>query len=129
MMQNKCPVGARGYRRPSLADAWDWFRRVVLVLVQLPGRNRRRATITGTSPRASVSDTNVWQLAFLPSAEAYCEATPTNSMNQGDAPSHPSSARQTEERHELARLVEAAHVSDLGGDGHGDWEGPLRMVC
>ena len=40
-------------------------------LVQLSGRKRRNATITGTSPRASVSDTRVWQLAFLPRAEAY----------------------------------------------------------
>src|SRR6202035_5368650 len=31
----------------------------------------------GTSSRASVSDTTVWQLAVLPSAEAYCGATPT----------------------------------------------------
>src|SRR5882757_6987370 len=44
-------------------------------LVQLSGRKRRSVTITGTSPRASVSDTSVWQLAFLPRAEAYCEAT------------------------------------------------------
>src|SRR6266702_881564 len=29
-----------------------------------------------TSPRASVSDTSVWQLAVLPSAEAYCAPTP-----------------------------------------------------
>jgi hypothetical protein len=28
------------------------------------------------APRASVSDTRVWQLAVLPSAEAYCAATP-----------------------------------------------------
>jgi len=27
---------------------------------------------------ASVSDTRVWQLAVLPSAEAYCAATPTD---------------------------------------------------
>jgi hypothetical protein len=33
--------------------------------------------MTGTSPDASVSDTSVWQLAFLPSADAYCGATPT----------------------------------------------------
>src|SRR6202453_492108 len=45
--------------------------------VQLPGRNRRKPIITGTSSRASVSDTSVWQLAVLPSAEAYCGATPT----------------------------------------------------
>src|SRR3954462_10856523 len=32
--------------------------------------------MTGTSPRATVSDTRVWQLAVLPSAEAYCGATP-----------------------------------------------------
>ena len=31
----------------------------------------------GISFRASVSDTSVWQLAVLPSAEAYCGATPT----------------------------------------------------
>jgi hypothetical protein len=30
-----------------------------------------------TSPRASVSDTRVWQFAVLPSADAYCGATPT----------------------------------------------------
>src|SRR3979490_742393 len=45
-------------------------------LVQLSGRNSRSASMTGTSPRASVSDTRVWQLAVLPSAEAYCAATP-----------------------------------------------------
>src|SRR6202046_5568026 len=45
-------------------------------LTQLSGRKSRNATITGTSPRASVSDTRVWQLAVLPSAEAYCAATP-----------------------------------------------------
>src|SRR5262249_27595442 len=47
------------------------------LLVQLSGRNNRNASMTGTSPRASVSDTRVWQLAVLPSAEAYCAATPT----------------------------------------------------
>src|SRR6266481_6751782 len=47
------------------------------LLVQLSGRNNRNASMTGTSPRASVSDTSVWQLAVLPSAEAYCAATPT----------------------------------------------------
>ena len=31
-------------------------------LVQLSGRNNRNASTTGTSPRASVSDTRVWQL-------------------------------------------------------------------
>src|SRR5208337_1419387 len=47
------------------------------LLVQLSGRNNRSASMTGTSPRASVSDTNVWQLEVFPSAEAYCGATPT----------------------------------------------------
>ena len=47
------------------------------LLVQLSGRNSRNASMTGTSPRASVSDTRVWQFAVLPSAEAYCAATPT----------------------------------------------------
>src|SRR5262249_22298239 len=42
------------------------------LLVQLSGRNSRNASTTGTSPRESVSDTRVWQLAVLPSAEAYC---------------------------------------------------------
>jgi len=37
----------------------------------------RAMIITGTSPDASVVATSVWQLAFLPSAEAYCGATPT----------------------------------------------------
>src|ERR1700674_1501574 len=41
-------------------------------LVQLSGRNSRRAIMTGTSSRASVSDTRVWQFEVLPSAEAYC---------------------------------------------------------
>jgi hypothetical protein len=45
--------------------------------VQLSGRNKRRPTITGTSPDASVTETSVWQLAFLPSDDAYCGATPT----------------------------------------------------
>jgi hypothetical protein len=41
--------------------------------------NRRRMAGRArcTSPRASVSDTNVWQFAVLPTAEAYCAATPT----------------------------------------------------
>src|SRR5262249_40568130 len=47
------------------------------LLVQLSGRNNRNASTTGTSPRASVSDTRVWQFAVLPSADAYCGATPT----------------------------------------------------
>ena len=34
------------------------------LLVQLSGRKRRNAIIPGTSPRASVSDTSVWQLPF-----------------------------------------------------------------
>src|SRR5215471_19301597 len=34
----------------------------VVLLVQLSGRNNRNASMTGTSPRASVSDTRVWQL-------------------------------------------------------------------
>ena len=46
-------------------------------LVQLSGRNRRKPTGTGTSFRASVTDTSVWQFALLPSIEAYCGATPT----------------------------------------------------
>ena len=40
---------------------------------QLSGRKRRNATITGTSPRASVKDTSVWQFAVLPRADAYCD--------------------------------------------------------
>lgn len=48
--------------------------------VQLSGRNRRRASGTGTSPEAKVSDTSVWQLAFLPNMEAYCGATPTEAV-------------------------------------------------
>src|SRR6188768_1679627 len=47
------------------------------IIVQFSGRKRRNATITGTSPRARVSDTSVWQLAVLPRADAYCAATPT----------------------------------------------------
>ncbi|MEY9442357.1 hypothetical protein ABIF14_009507 [Bradyrhizobium elkanii] len=46
------------------------FKRDAL-LVQLSGRKRRNATITGTSPRASVKDTSVWQFAVLPRADAY----------------------------------------------------------
>ena len=44
--------------------------------VQVSGRNSRRPT-TGTSPRARVSDTTLWQLAVLPNADAYCSPTPT----------------------------------------------------
>jgi hypothetical protein len=43
------------------------FNRCTL-LVQLSGRKRRNATITGTSPRASISDTSVWQLPFGPAS-------------------------------------------------------------
>src|SRR5262249_15980072 len=50
------------------------------LLIQLSGRNSRNASMTGTSPRASVSDTRVWQFAVLPSAEAYCGATPTECL-------------------------------------------------
>jgi len=46
-------------------------------LVQLSGRNRRKPTGTGTSSRASVTETSVWQFALFPSIEAYCGATPT----------------------------------------------------
>src|SRR5215471_1116926 len=46
-------------------------------LTQLSGRNSLSPTMIGTSPDARVSDTSVWQLAFLPSAEVYCGATPT----------------------------------------------------
>jgi hypothetical protein len=42
-----------------------------------PERNSRKPIITGTSRRASVSDTSVWQLDVLPSVEAYCGATRT----------------------------------------------------
>ena len=45
--------------------------------VQVSGRNSRRPTIIGTSPRASVSDSKVWQFEVLPKADAYCGATPT----------------------------------------------------
>src|SRR5262245_42330724 len=36
------------------------------LLVQLSGRNNRNPSMTGTSPRASVSDTRAWQLAVCP---------------------------------------------------------------
>jgi hypothetical protein len=49
-------------------------------LVQFSGRKSRKATITGTSPRASVSETSTWQFAFFPSAEAYCAPTPTECL-------------------------------------------------
>src|SRR5262245_13683247 len=44
-------------------------------LVELSGRNNRKASMIGTSPRPSVSYTSVWELAVLPSAEAYSVAT------------------------------------------------------
>ena len=46
-------------------------------LVELSGRNNRKASMIGTSPRPSVSYTSVWELAVLPSAEAYSVAIPT----------------------------------------------------
>ena len=51
--------------------------RPVASLVQLSVRNRRKPTITGPSRDARVIDTKIWQFAFLPSAEIYCGATPT----------------------------------------------------
>jgi hypothetical protein len=42
-----------------------------------PQLNSRKPIITGTSRRASVGDTSVWQLDVLPSVEAYCGATRT----------------------------------------------------
>ena len=48
--------------------------------VQASGRNSRSPTITGTSPRANVSDTRVCQFAFLPSAEANSGATLTEAF-------------------------------------------------
>src|ERR1700752_5041775 len=55
-----------GPRCAVLAGTPARFKRAGL-LVQLSGRKRRNATMTGTSPRESVSDTYVWQLAVLPS--------------------------------------------------------------
>jgi hypothetical protein len=49
-------------------------------LVQLSGRNSRKLSMSGTSPEASVTDTSVWQFAFLPSAVAYWGATPTEAL-------------------------------------------------
>ena len=48
---------------------------IVPVLITLLARDVPSATVTGTSPRASVSDTSV-----LPNAEAYCAATPTECL-------------------------------------------------
>ena len=47
------------------------------LFVQVSGRKSRRPTITGTSREAKVTETSDWQLDVLPSAEAYCGATPT----------------------------------------------------
>src|SRR5262245_31618387 len=41
------------------------------LLVQLSGRNSRNASMTGTSPRASVSDTSVWQLDCVRDARTH----------------------------------------------------------
>lgn len=49
-------------------------------LVPLSARISRRLSMSGTSPDASVTDTSVWQLAFLPNAEAYWGATPTDAL-------------------------------------------------
>jgi len=46
-------------------------------LVHSSGRKSRSPTITGTSRDANVTETRDWQLAVLPSDEAYCGATPT----------------------------------------------------
>ena len=48
--------------------------------VQQVGRNSRSPTGTGTSPRASVSETSTWQFAVLPSSPQYCGATPTEAV-------------------------------------------------
>src|SRR3954470_8456926 len=47
--------------------------------VQTDGRNSRSPTGSGTSPRASVSETSTWQFATLPNSPQYCRATPTES--------------------------------------------------
>src|SRR3954468_1622384 len=47
--------------------------------VQAAGKNSRSPTGSGTSPRASVSETRTWQFAVLPNAPQYCGATPTES--------------------------------------------------
>jgi len=44
------------------------------------GRNRRRPTQTGTSPRARVSETSAWQFARLPRSPQYWRCTPTESL-------------------------------------------------
>src|SRR3546814_1904416 len=65
-------------------------------LVQLSGRNSRKPSMIGTSRDASVTDTSVWQFAFLPSADAYCGATPTDAV--------PRSEEQTSELQSLMRI-------------------------
>ncbi|CAO4177892.1 hypothetical protein AFFFEF_03084 [Methylorubrum extorquens] len=45
---------------------------------QTSGRNSRKLICNGDLTAASVSETSVWQLAFLPSVVAYCVATATS---------------------------------------------------
>src|SRR6516162_175884 len=62
-------------------------------LVQLSGRNSRNVSMTGTSPRASVSDTRVWQLAVLRNTDwlgaflSYCSVI--NHQHRIAAPDQP----------------------------------------
>lgn len=73
------------------------------MLVQHAGRNRRNPTTTGTSRDAGVTVISVWQLAFLPRAEAYCGAPPA------DAISGANQARDMSRAKPSARLVPQRH--------------------
>src|SRR3546814_1886650 len=88
-------------------------------LVQLSGRNSRKPSMIGTSRDVSVTDTSVWQFAFLPSADAYCGATPTDavpffgnavSSMISHALSPPTSARSEEHTSELQSLMRISYA-------------------
>jgi hypothetical protein len=73
-------IDLRKESSPALSAPFDIPPKLGLLQPRASGRNSRNASMTGTSPLARVSDTSVWQLAVLPSTEAYCAATPTECM-------------------------------------------------
>lgn len=82
--------------------ARNYLAAVAIAAVQRSGRTSRSAIITGTSPDASVTDARVWQLAFLPGADAYCGAIPAEARPSWAMLYHQQSARHR--RHQSRRL-------------------------
>jgi hypothetical protein len=80
------------------------------------GRFHTAFTMTGTSSEANVTDTKVWQLAFLPSTVAYCGATPIetlpflgSAMSAVISQAFSTPTRTSESRHNVASSGAPSH--------------------